>query len=388
VLGRLTVGRQFVLATAASLVLAGCLRIGAAPLQSLGPLPTPGTIASPRTAAAKVSVPDTIDATGSTDASAALQRFVDGVPDGSTIEFPANAEYRMDDGLVLRDRRDLRFEGNDATLRANGSADRPMDSLFALMTGNERITIRDFDLVGNNPNAGTKDAFRGGYEHLAGVYVGASSDILVTDMAMRDFPGDCIHIGADSSGTWSSNVVFQDSTCIRTGRNGVSVIAAEDVTIERVDFDEIGYMVADIEPDQPTEGAARFVFADNTVGSFGLTDQQVAWVVAAYGGAAGAPVSDVWVIGNTITGNPDPGFGGPLGLAVIVDGRLGPRSNIVIRDNTSSIGVSRTVDGAPVYIRNTTGVVVSGNHQPMVRGEFGRFPGSTEVVYQDNDTSP
>jgi hypothetical protein len=387
VLERLDIGRSLLLAASLSVATAACVQIGAVPIQSLDPVPTAHAIEPPRATGRTLEVPASVDATGSSDASASLQRFVDSIPNGTTIEFPSDGVYRMDDGLILRNRQDLVFDGNGATLRANGSAARPMDSLFALMTGNDRITIRDFLLIGNNPYAGTKDAFQGGQEHLAGAYVGASTNVLITDVEMRDFPGDCVHIGADPTGTWSSGIVFQDSICTGPGRHGVSLIAAEDITVHRVVFDEIGYMVVDIEPDQPNEGARSFLFAENTIGSYGLTDQKIGWVVSAYGGAEGAPVHDVWIVNNTITGSPDPGFDGiPLGMAVIVDGRLGPRSGWVIRDNTSTITASRTVHGAPVYIRDTEGVVVAGNRQPMRRGEYGRFPGSTEVIYQDNDT--
>lgn len=377
-------------ALAGLLVVSGCVRTsGAIPAVSLPPLATILPIASPGVDMPAVTVPASVDATGATDASAALQRFVDGLPNGVTIVFAAGGTYRMDHGLVLHGRHDLVFEGNGATLRAAGSASQPTDSLFALMDGDARIAIRNLTLVGNNPDAGTVDAFHGGDEHLHGFYLGGASDILIEDVAIRDVYGDCVYVGTDGGTTWSRGITFQDSTCTGTGRHGVGYIAGRDVTVQRVAFDRIGMWVVDIEPNRSSEGADGFVLRDNTVGTYGLTDEYLAWLVSARAGADGAIAQNVSIVGNAITGNPASGYDGdPLGLNVYVDGGVGPRSGWVIRDNDATITMSRTSHGAPIYMRETAGVVVADNRQPMRAGELARFPGSTDVIYQDNDTSP
>lgn len=372
----------------AAALLAGCVRVsGPLPAASVPPELVVQPIHTPLVAQT-FPVPASVDATGSGDASAALQQFVAGVPDGSTIEFQAGATYRMDHGLVLRGRHDLVFEGNGATFRAYGSGSWPMDSIFALMDGDERIAVRDFTLVGNNPDAGTVDAFHAGDEHLHGFYLGGASDILIEDVAISGVYGDCVYVGTDGGTTWSERIVFQDSTCTASGRHGVGYIAGRDVVVQRVSFDQIGMWVVDIEPNRPSEGADGFLFRDNVVGTYGLTDEYLAWLVSARAGAEGAIAQNVSIMRNTITGNPGSGYDGdPLGLNVYVDGRLGPRSNWVIQDNTSSITMSRTTHGAPVYMRDVTGVVLVGNRQPMRAGALARFPGSTLVIDQDNDTS-
>ena len=48
----------------------------------------------------------------------ALHAFFAGVPNGSTIVFPAHAQYRIEGTIRLRDRHDLTFAGNGATLFA------------------------------------------------------------------------------------------------------------------------------------------------------------------------------------------------------------------------------------------------------------------------------
>lgn len=389
----LTQVRPAAIAAVAALALAGCvptIRLASGASTSPGPLPSlPAQPIGPTVTEGSYRVPGSVDATGLTDASAALQRFVDQVPNGATIEFPADGVYRMDHGLQLWRRHDLVFEGNGATLSAVGSPRRPGDSPFALMFGDERIVVRGFRLEGQNPDAGTQDAFHGGDEHLAGFYLGGVTDVLIEGVTITGFYGDCVYLGSNTSDVWSSRVVFRDSTCTRTGRHGVSVIAARDATIQRVTFDEIGFMIVDIEPDREEDGASSIALLDNTIGTYGLTDEYVSWVLAAYGGADGAPVDDVAIIGNSISGVGRTGKDQvALGLSVVADGRVGPRSGFVIRDNTSTRIVTRTDNGAPILIRNVTGVEVTGNRQPMSSGELAVFRNATGVVYGANDTAP
>src|SRR5574343_814223 len=75
----------------------------------------------PPVTARTVAVPASIDATGATNAAAALQTFLASVPDGSGITFPAGGIYRLDRGISLQNRHNLVFEGNGATLRLDGS---------------------------------------------------------------------------------------------------------------------------------------------------------------------------------------------------------------------------------------------------------------------------
>ncbi len=383
---------------AGSSTVVGCTNLGTAvgtmprseaPLPSLALPPLPVQPAPPRISEGTYRVPASLDATGASDVAPALQRFVDGVPDGAVIEFPTGATYRLEDGLQLWRRKDLVFDGNGATLLARGKPDDPGDSAFALMVGDERIVIRNFAIEGDNPDAGTKDAFHGRDEHLAAFYIGGATDILIEDVMIRDLWGDCAHIGSNTTDAWSSRVAFQDSTCVRTGRHGVSVIAAEDVSIQRSRFDDIGFMIVDIEPDGASQGATSVTLRDSSIGRYGLTDQFVSWVLAAYGGVEGSTVDDVSVIGNVIEGNPHSGIDNvALGLNVVADGDVGPRSNFTIRDNTSSMVLDSPPNDAPIYFDKTDGVVVIGNVQPMAAGELAVFRDSTGVVFHGNDADP
>ena len=76
-----------------------------APGQTPAPPPAPG---------GSIAVPASIDATGVTDAGAALNSWLGSVPSGSTVLFKAGGVYRMDRGLkVSKTQRDLRGQRGD-----------------------------------------------------------------------------------------------------------------------------------------------------------------------------------------------------------------------------------------------------------------------------------
>ena len=174
-------------------------------------------------------VPAWIDATGKTDASWALQSFVDSVPDGSTIEFRAGGTYRMDAGLALENRNDLTSEGNGATLRSAGGSE-PASSLFVLRWNNG-ITIREFSLVGNDPKDGTSQAYR---EWVHGILLRGGSDVEIANVAISGAWGDCLYVSG-----WADTVSFHDSTCASSGRNGIAITAGKNV-VERRAFGIVG----------------------------------------------------------------------------------------------------------------------------------------------------
>src|SRR4051794_30833598 len=70
------------------------------------------TVLSAHAAGAIYAIPVLIDGTGTTDVTSQLQSFLNGVPDGSTIELPAGGRYRVEGTLTLQDRHDLTIEGN------------------------------------------------------------------------------------------------------------------------------------------------------------------------------------------------------------------------------------------------------------------------------------
>lgn len=348
----------------ALLMVAGCSEPAAMPSFSPSPTPSPvfSPVASPTAtpAPAKIPVPTSIDATGATDASAALTSFVAAVPDGSTIVFPAGGVYLMDQGLKLTGRRNLTFEGNGATLRSNGVSACARDcSLFYLWFGNWGITIRNFMLVGNSPTPGI---YSPNWEHASAITVVGGGDVVVADVTVNGVGGDGLTLSGIEP-DWPDGVWFHDSHVISSGRMGVAVVAGRNVTVERVTFDRIGYGAFDIEPNDTTQGASNVKFVDNTVGSW---SHEYGFFFAA-NGTEGSVVRDVTVSGNTVTES-------PLTSHVTVARRQG----IAFTDNTSTV----LADGPVLRFAHVDGLTVTGNLQPLASGVLASTIDCTGVTSQ------
>ena len=237
-----------------------------------------------------IPVPGSIDASGGSDVSGALQRFVDGVPNGSTIVFKAGGTYRVSHGLRLAGRHDLVFAGNGATIQTTGAGDDILASPFVVDQGSQHITIRDLSLVGNDPDAGTAYTFHRGLENQMGVAIYGAFDVEIANVSMKRFYSDCVYIGANGSNqAWSERIWIHDSSCTLNGRQGVAIVAARDVTIERDRFDQLGGSPVDIEPDAGWQGATNVTISANTIGSYGLTNDGTCWLLGAVG-ASGSTV--------------------------------------------------------------------------------------------------
>ena len=328
--------------------------------------------------AAELSVPDSISATGSSNASSKLQAFINSAPDGSTIVFKAGGTYRLDTALVLSGRRNLTLEGNGARLNLPGTF-AGYDSIGIRVEVSTGTTIRNFTMVGNNSEAGTSAACCS-REAQHGIAVLSADATLIEDMDIRRVWGDCVYVNYRTglAGDWSDGVTFRDSSCTLTGRHGVGIIAGRNLRIERNVFDQIGFMIVDIEPNDSSGGASDVLVADNTIGSYGLTDQYVAHVLAAGGPKTGAAVRNVTVTRNTVAGNRAGYNGAVLGLNVRILGDRGPRSGFTVTNNVAQM----TAKGPLMSFTKVSGVTVTGNSQPLSSGELATFPGSTNVTYR------
>ena len=318
------------------------------------PTPRPTTRPKPQATPSKpagISVPSSIDATGSRDASAALNAFIGRVKDGSTIVFRSGGVYRLNGPVKFAHRHNLTLNGNGATLKSYGPSTES-GSLFWLGSyggGNSGITIKNFKLVGNSSSPGV---YHPGREGQAGILVDGGSHIDIHGVTVSGVWGDCLKVNS-----WASYIWFHDSTCSSVGRNGVSIIAGRNVTVQRVAFRRNGYNVFDIEANHSNEGGTSIKFLSNTAGT---------WTNAFFSanGVAGSVVSGVTVSGNRITG-------GTL-LTVITIAR---RKNIVFTNNTSTV----KAHGPVLRFAHIDGLTVRGNHQPLSSGSLVSISDCTSV---------
>ena len=329
-----------------------------------------------------VNVPSSIDATGGSDVSSKLQAVINDAPNGSTIVFKRDGRYKLGQALRISGRRNLTLEGNGARLDLPGSFDGWNSIGIQVRSGSVGTTIRGFTMVGNNPEAGTSEACCT-REAQHAIAVLSANDTLIEDMDIRRTWGDCVYVNAATvpGGTWSDGVTFRDSTCALTGRHGVGIIRAKDVRIVNNRFDQIGFDVIDIEPGAADAGADGVVIRSNDIGSFGLGDQDNAWLLAACG-KAGSVVRDVTIADNDIEGNRI-GWSGNItrpwrALSVRVCGTGTTRADFSVTGNVARNAVS----GPAMVFTDVKGVTVTGNTQPLSSGrEVASFTGSTNVTY-------
>lgn len=333
------------------------------------PTPRPTPDPTPTPTSGGIALPNSIDATGSSDASGALASFIASVPNGSTIVFKAGGTYRLDIGLRILGRRNLTFEGNGATLKATATTGQPRTSPF-LLEGSSGITIRNFTLVGSNPDGGTSSSHHLDRQDQGGVNVYGGTGNLIENTTIRKTWGDCVYIGMNA-GVWADDVTYRDSVCELNGRMGVAITAAQNVVVARVSFDRIAMYPFDIEPDSSAGGGVNVTFKDNTIGSYNHAAGWTPYFFAA-SGAAGSDVRDVLVTRNRVTGG--------AGLKVVVG--VAARRAIVITDNVSTV----TRSGTMMEFYNTQGVTVTGNTQPLSSGKLVYTENCTNVVVSGNTT--
>jgi hypothetical protein len=228
-----------------------------------------------------LTVPDTIDATGTKDVTTDLNAYLASVPDGSVIEFPAGAKYRVEGTVLLRDRRDLTIDGNDALIFAttDGSdvipppgggiaANWPRNRHHIEIKGSSGIVIRDLNVRGANPNAGMREeAYVSALEaqHAFSI-TGGAADIELDHVRATDVYGDFVYVGGGHGQEWNRNIHIHDSHFERNGRQGIAVTRGQGVLVERNYIGDTRRATFDLEPSSLNGGALEVVIRDNEIG--------------------------------------------------------------------------------------------------------------------------
>ena len=317
-------------------------------------------------------VPASIDATGSRNVSSAMAAFIGGVPDGSTIVFPAGSTYLLDDnGIVLSGRRNLTFAGNGARIEFTGCGTN--NSAFKLR-GTTGITIEDLVLVGDNPGS-----YKVGCESSEGVAMYGAHDTTISRVDVRRPYGHCWYAeqssrGDGSTGDWTDGVLIEDSRCTKAGVMGLAIVAGRNITIEGTTLTDVSLFPFDIEPHDSDGGGENVVMRDNVIDGYGISTSYTPWLLAA------APdigsINDLRFVRNHVSKGAS--HGATLaGLATRIDGDQ-PKRNIVIRDNTTVAAGA----GPVMRFANVTGLTVTGNEQPLTKGSLVSCSGCTNTTTQ------
>ena len=291
-------------------------------------------------------VPGTIDYTGATDVTDALQTFIDHVRDGWIVRFHRNGRYRVE-GTILVVNRTLTFDGQNATVFATTPGTLERSQWW--ITDGSGIIFRHLIVRGANPHAGlADDAYVPKLEKQHGFRIEGVQGLELDHVTVTDVYGDFVYIARDLAFVPSTNVWIHDSTFRRDGRQGISLIATEGVIIERNTIADTRRSTIDLEPNGPNQSVSNAFVLNNAVGPGRLL------FVAAHGKG---PVDNIVIFGNRLHNH----------LMTIDD--LPPkderRSNWIVAGNTSdSIAHSR-----PMRFFETDAVVVAHNTQPIDAGQ-------------------
>ncbi len=296
-----------------------------------------------------VTISPRIDATGRTDVSARMAAFFGAVPDGSVVELARNGRYRMDQTLVLSGRHNLKIEGNGALFFARSAGDAHRSNVR--IQGSSGIVIFHLAVRGANPHGGvSRVAYQTRLEHQHGFEVLSSSNIALVGVTATDVYGDFVYLGRASHGAWTNGVLIFGSHFARNGRQGITLVAARNVDIERNAIRDVRMDTIDLEPNGAGFGVDHVTVRNNSVGAGRLL----------FVGADGVgPVDDVTISGNVLHGQ---------ALQIWVESaHPGNRTGLKILHNTSDKTLGNP-HGAAMRIRNVKDAVISGNTQPFERG--------------------
>ncbi|CAB4956661.1 unannotated protein [freshwater metagenome] len=249
-------------------------------------------------------VPSSIDATGATEVSTALQEWFSSIPPASaaepmTIRFANSGTYWSDYTLLLRKRtgnvtggisgnmwRHLpSFDASNVTLDLNGSTivqrkaqpwrwgggevldprkrwGNPM--IFTAGATNVRIT--NGFLVGSQKG----DRYDPNREDWMGILIGGDNDydlaqnMKIDHLGIRNVWGDFIYLASQTSrGKLLKDVTIEDNIMRNAGRQGIVIHGGNNLLIQRNDFSNVKRYLFDSEP-APVHGWKDVTITANT----------------------------------------------------------------------------------------------------------------------------
>ena len=306
-------------------------------------------------------VPSGIAGDCSVDVTQSITNWIASVPNNSVLSFGSGACYRIEGTLQLSNRSGLDLEGNGATFRAL-TAPTGSRAVWRIIDSTN-VDLHDMTLNGDYAYGGTHNSSLEGAHGIA--LLGSSADI--GDVTLSNVGGDCVYFGqGQTSAQTRSSGTVHDSTCKGTGRNGISVVAGDNVLVQHLTLDKIGYNVFDVEPNTGGNfGSNNATFDSNTVGSYAMNVFSVVET---------GPISNASFTNNTVIGH---------GLKIAVGDPTGAGfrpQNITISGNSADTPQAPT----PINIDNVDGLTITGNSVPMTSGTLIAVTGSCSVSISGN----
>jgi hypothetical protein len=257
-------------------------------------------------------IPSSITSNCSADVSAALNAWLASVPNGSTIDFPSGACYGIDSSLVLTSRSNLTINGNGGEVEvlnkitsANTSATYTSVPNVTIWdtNGGSNITFENMTLIGDNPNTDDLCNPDGLLEYSHGINFEGVNTGAVNNVNIENVCGDFVEFEAfDESAQnpqWqddATNITITGGGFYTSGRQGIGITDADNITITGVTMSGVPEDAIDIEPDTALATNSNIKIINNT---FEYINN---YLLANGGGSGGSPnVGSITFSGNTQT---------------------------------------------------------------------------------------
>jgi hypothetical protein len=223
-----------------------------------------------------------------------IQAAIDSQEDGTLIKFTPGT-YTISTAINLKGRNNLILDFQGSTII---NTKLPVD-LGTSYVGStfwwswadvkpSHITIKNLIVKAANPKPGVLNVA----EHAAVLHAMGGSFIELDNITGSGLIGDLLTCNENPSDIWVHNSHVTDC-----GRNNVSIICGQRITIEDNTFDRAGYCGFDIEPETSSiAGVSNIIFRRNTLGT---------WVNSFFsmdGVDADKAISDITIADNKCTG--------------------------------------------------------------------------------------
>lgn len=229
------------------------------------------------------------------DSAPALESFLAGVPNGSTVVFPSGGScmvaLKLDLGVPpsgASQRADTVYELNGATIfrtvEPSCSKPRFCNAPLIKLAKVSNVTLRGGTIHGAyDPGPTPKYDSTRAQNH--GVAIQGSSGVTLSALTIRNMGGDCVDVDryakVPSTAVAFTGTADAPTTCRSVGRQGISANAIDGMTVSGVTFHLIGRSAVDIEP-RLSWHAKNVWIVGNSLG----------WAVNY--GVAGVGSSEVW----------------------------------------------------------------------------------------------
>lgn len=305
-------------------------------------------------------LPRTIDSTGRTDVTGALNDWLGSLPDGETAQFPKRGKFKTGGVVEVLDKTDFTVAGNHSTFNSPMTDDPERTSLR--LFGGANVAAKNLIIAGPSTGGGTPGAFVETLQWQHGVACWGVDGVTLTDIDVHDVYGDGWYFGLGHDGAPTRDAVVTGGSVVRNGRQGVAAVHVDGLTVQGATLNQISLMTFNVEPN-PGCSVTKAAFLDNFVGTG--PRQQLLGIVGH------GPVKGVTLARNTLTGKP---------ITVWVDSVDDYRvQNVIATDNTSTEPLR---SGFVIDATDVDWLTVARNVQPLAGGEFKRIVNCTNVVIQ------